>query len=264
MPRLPSRASKSFLQKQEARANIIRQVYENPRTGFGNQAETLKQTRWQDSPRVPVFRRIVELYLTVELLRGLDTHSRLHALTMLFCGHDAVTTARSRCGGDAVTALLWPQRDHARQPRRGHDGCDAVTTRRRRGHDAFCGHDAVTTRSRQDHDAVTTQSQGHDRVTTRSRCGHDAVCGHDTVTVTTRSRCSHDAFCGHDAVTTGPRRGHDAVTVTTRSRRVLWSRQGHDAVTTRSSETQSPQSQLRARILRFHSRRISQKNHANK
>ena len=150
---------------------------------------------------------------------------------------DAVTTARSRCGGDAVTALLWPQRDHARQPRRGHDGCDAVTTRRRRGHDAFCGHDAVPTRSRQDHDAVKTQSrQGHDRVTTRSRCGHDAFCGHDTVTVTTRSRCSRDAFCGHVAVTTGPRQGHDAVTtrfvVTTRSR------QGHDRVATRSRRGQ--------------------------
>ena len=121
-----------------------------------------------------------ELHLTVELLRGLYTHSRLHAATTrsrrCFYGHDAVTTARSRRGCDAVTtllrsrrghdvvatrALLWPQRDHARQPRRGHDGCDAVTTRTRRcrhlGHDAFCGHDAVTT--------------GHDRVTTRSRRG---------------------------------------------------------------------------------------------
>ena len=36
----------------EARANIIKQVYENPRTGFGNQAETLKQARGQDSPRL--------------------------------------------------------------------------------------------------------------------------------------------------------------------------------------------------------------------
>ena len=116
----------------------------------------------------------------------------------------------------------------------------------RRSHDAFF---AVTTWSRRrGHDAVTTQSrsrQGHDA----SRCGHDAFCGHDAVTtgsrrghdaVTTRSRRSRDAFCGHDAVTTG-------------------SRQGHDAVTTWSSETQSPQSQLRARILRFHSR-ISEKN----
>ena len=182
-----------------------------------------------------VFRRIVELYLTVELLRGLDTHSRLHAARRAhdaFCGHDAVTTARSRCGGDAVTALLWPQRDHARQPRRGHDGCDAVTTRRRRGHDAFC-----TTRSRQGHDRITTRSRcSHDRVTTGSRRGHDAFCGHDTVTVTTRSRCSHDAFCGHDVVTTWPRQGHDAVTtrfvVTTRSR------QGHDRVATRSRRGQ--------------------------
>ena len=110
--------------------------------------------------------------------------TRHDALTTLFCGNDAVTTARSRCGGDAVTALLWPQRDHARQPRRGHDGCDAVTTRRRRGPDAFCGHDAVTTRSRQDHDAVTTQSrQGHDRVTTGSRRGHDAVATRHVVRV---------------------------------------------------------------------------------
>ena len=37
----------------EARANnIIKQVCENPRTGFGNQAETLKQARLQDSPRL--------------------------------------------------------------------------------------------------------------------------------------------------------------------------------------------------------------------
>ena len=35
----------------EARANVIKQVYENPRTGFGNQAETLKQARLQD-PRI--------------------------------------------------------------------------------------------------------------------------------------------------------------------------------------------------------------------
>ena len=35
----------------EARANIIKQVYENPRTGFGNQAETLRQARLQD-PRI--------------------------------------------------------------------------------------------------------------------------------------------------------------------------------------------------------------------
>ena len=131
------------------------------------------------------------------------------------------------------------------------------------------GHDKVTTGSRRGHDAVTTGSrQGHDRVTTRSRCGRDAFCGHDTVTVTTRSRCSRDAFCGHDVVTTGPRQGHDAVTVTTRSRgghdAFCGHDSGHDRVATRSSETQSPQSQLRARILRFHSRRISQKNHANK
>ena len=136
-----------------------------------------------------VFRRIVEIYLTVELLRGLDTHSKLHVA------------------------------------RRSHDAFFAVTTWSRRH-----GHEAVT------HDAFCTTRFV---VTTQSRQGHDAV------TVTTRSRRSRDAFCGHDAVTTG-------------------SRQGHDAVTTRSSETLSPQSQLRARILRFHSRRISQKNHANK
>ena len=122
-----------------------------------------------------VFRRIVEIYLTVELRTTLSRR--------FFCGHDVVTTARSR---------------------RGHS--------RRVLYDAFCGHDAVTTGSRRGH-------------------GHDVV--------TTRSRRSRDAFCGHDAVTTG-------------------SQQGHEAVTTRSSETQSPQSQLRARILRFHSR-ISQK-----
>ena len=53
LPRLPSRASKSFLQKIHGRgANIIKQVHENARTGFGNQAETLKQAQWQDSPRL--------------------------------------------------------------------------------------------------------------------------------------------------------------------------------------------------------------------
>ena len=36
----------------EARGNIIKQVCENPRTGFGNQAETLKQARLQDSTRL--------------------------------------------------------------------------------------------------------------------------------------------------------------------------------------------------------------------
>ena len=54
VPRQPSRANKSFLQKNmaEARGNIIKQVCENPRTGFGNQAETLKQARLQDSTRL--------------------------------------------------------------------------------------------------------------------------------------------------------------------------------------------------------------------
>ena len=31
-----------------ARRNIIKQVYENPRTGFGNQEQTLRQARAQD------------------------------------------------------------------------------------------------------------------------------------------------------------------------------------------------------------------------
>ena len=166
-----------------------------------------------------------------------------------FCGHNAIT----RGSRDAVMTV-------ATQSRHGDDAVTTrfvVTTRSRQGHDR------ITTRSRRSHDRVTTGSrQGHDAVTMRSRRvlwsrhshGHDAVtmqsrrvlwsrCGHDRAT--TGSRRGHDAFCGHDAVTTG-------------------SRQGRDAVTTRSSETQSPQSQLRARILRFHSRRISQKNHANK
>ena len=130
-----------------------------------------------------VFRRIVEIYLTVELLRSLDTHSKLHVA------------------------------------RRSHDAFFAVTTWSRRH-----GHDAVT------HDAFCTTRFV---VTTQSRQGHDAV------TVTTRSRRDHDAVATRFVVTTR-------------------SRQGHNRVTTRSSETQSPQSQLRARILRFHSR-ISQK-----
>ena len=168
-----------------------------------------------------------------------------------FCGHNAIT----RGSRDAVMTV-------ATQSRHGDDAVTTrfvVTTRSRQGHDR------ITTRSRRSHDRVTTGSRrGHDAVTTRfvvttqsrSRRGHDAVAtrfvvttrsrqGHDRVTTRSRSRRGHDAFCGHDAVTTG-------------------SRQGRDAVTTRSSETQSPQSQLRARILRFHSRRISQKNHANK
>ena len=145
----------------EARANIIKQVCENPRTGFGNQAETLKQARLQDSPR----------------LRGLQTHCR--------------AIPHRRAATTHILNCTW------------HDALTTRFLRSRRGHDG-----TVTTRSRRSH--------GHDRVTTR-----------------------------HDAATT-------RFVVTTRSR------QGHDAVTTRSSETQSPQSQLRARILRFHSR-ISQK-----
>ena len=158
----------------EARANIIKQVCENPRTGFGNQAETLKQARLQDSPR----------------LRGLQTHCRaiphrraatthiLHctwhdALTTLFF---AVTTWSRRHGHDAVTTQS--------RSRQGHDAS-------RCGHDAFCGHDAVTTGSRHGH--------GHDEVTTRSRRDHDAVA--TRFVVTTRSRQ------GHDRVTTRSRRG---------------------------------------------------------
>ena len=70
-----------------------------------------------------VFRRIVELYLTVELLRGLDTHSRLHAARR---AHDAFLRSR-----------------------RGHDG--TVTMRWRRSHSAF----VATTRSRE---AAATRS----------------------------------------------------------------------------------------------------------
>ena len=33
----------------EARRNIIKQVYENPRTGFGNQEQTLRLARAQDA-----------------------------------------------------------------------------------------------------------------------------------------------------------------------------------------------------------------------
>ena len=75
--------------------------------------------------------------------------TRHDALTTLFCGHDVVTTARSR---------------------RGHS--------RRVLYDAFCGHDAVTTGSRRGHDEITMQSRrvlwsrrGHDRITTGSRRG---------------------------------------------------------------------------------------------
>ena len=127
----------------EARANIIKQVCENPRTGVGNQAETLKQARLQDSPR----------------LRGLQTHCRAipHRI--------ATTHILNSTWHDALTTLFL-------RSRRGHDG--TVTTRSRRSH----GHDRVTTR----HDAATTCSvvttrsrQGHDVVTTRSRHGHDAV-----------------------------------------------------------------------------------------
>ena len=116
-----------------------------------------------------VFRRIVELYLTVELLRGLDTHSKLHVARRSHDAFFAVTTWSRRHGHDAVTTQS--------RSRQGHDAS-------RCGHDAFCGHDAVTTRSwsRRGHDAVTTQSRrvlwsrrGHDRVTTGSRRGHDAV-----------------------------------------------------------------------------------------
>ena len=121
-----------------------------------------------------VFRRIVELYLTVELLRHTFYIARGTTLSRRFF-------LRSR---------------------RGHDG--TVTTRSRRSH----GHDRVTTR----HDAattrfvVTTQSrQGHDTVTvtTRSRRGHDEI--------TTQSRRVLWSRRGHDRVTTGSRRGHDVV-----------------------------------------------------
>ena len=153
----------------EARANIIKQVCENPRTGFGNQAETLKQARLQDSPR----------------LRGLQTHCRA------IPHRRAATTHILNCTWhDALTTLFFAVTTWSR--RHGHD---AVT------HDAFC-----TTRF-----VVTTQSRQ----------------GHDAVTVTTRSRRDHDAVATRFVVTTR-------------------SRQGHDRVTTRSSETQSPQSQLRA------------------
>ena len=137
-----------------------------------------------------------------------------------------------------------------------------VAMQSRRGDDAVTTRFVVTTRSRQGHDRITTRSRrSHDRVTTGSRCGHDAFCGHDTVTVTTRSRRVLWSRRGHDRATTGSRRGHGHDAVTTRFVVTMRSRQGHDrvAVTTRSSETQSPQSQLRARILRFHSKNQPEK-----
>ena len=154
-----------------------------------------------------------------------------------FCGHNAIT----RGSRDAVMT---------------------VATLSRRGDDAVTTRFVVTTRSRQGHDRITTRSRrSHDRVTTGSRRGHDAVTTRFVVTTQSRSRRGHDAVTTRFVVTTWSRQGHarqghDADTT--------GSRQGHDAVTTRSSETLSPQSQLRARILRFHSRGISQKNHANK
>ena len=112
-----------------------------------------------------VFRRIVELYLTVEVSTHILNCTWHDVLTTLFRGHDGTVTTRSR---RSMTQS---------RSRQGHDAS-------RCGHDASCGHDAVTTRSRsrRGHDAVTTQSRrvlwsrrGHDRVTTGSRRGHDAV-----------------------------------------------------------------------------------------
>ena len=141
MPRQPNRASKNFLQKTWQGLGQISsgRVCENPRTGCGNQAESLKQARLQDSRRL---RGLWTHFISIPHEVSIDAPSRLHAATThsrrLFCGHDTVTT-RLRRGHDRATT----------RSRRGH-GHNEVTMRT--SHDAFCGHDRVTT-------GVTTRSR---------------------------------------------------------------------------------------------------------